>query len=89
MKIVIDLYDVKIGRTQNHLLFKASIPTFNNDKEYEFDYIGSEVTSISEMSEKQCERLKKKLAKDFGYAPFDIKKARKILGTGKRYEIKM
>lgn len=89
MDMAINIETVELGRTENHLLFKGYVPTFSNFYMYEFDFTGSDLTSTSGLSDKQLERLRKKLVKDYDYPPFDENKSKAILGNGNQYRIKM
>lgn len=89
MTLAIDLISVELGKTENHLLFRGYVPSLDNNRKYEFDYIGTEVVSTSGLTDLQLKRLKKELEKDYGYAPFDEAEAKKILDRGKLYRIKI
>lgn len=88
MKITVNLDNVKYGKTKNHLLFEGSVPSIDNFYTYKFDFTGTDLTSTASLNEKQLNVLKKKLNKNFGYAPFDESKAKSILGNGKQYQFK-
>ncbi|MBQ6787563.1 MAG: hypothetical protein IJO85_07570 [Lachnospiraceae bacterium] len=89
MDMAINIESVEIGDTENHLLFKGYVPRFDNFHIYKFDYTGTGLTSTSGLSEKQLKRLNEQLKKDYDYPPFNEDKAKKILGSGKQYRIKM
>lgn len=89
MKMSVMLTNVKLGQTENHLLFEGYIPRHNYNKKYEFDFTGVEVISDSNLTNTRLERLKDKLVEDFDYAPFDEKEAKIVLGKGKKYDIDM
>lgn len=78
---------VEKGRTKNHLIFKGFIPSNNNFYEYEFDFIGTEIITTGYLSDDEKEQLVKKMQKDFGYAPYDLREAKKVLGKFKDYEL--
>ena len=42
----------------------------------------------SSLREDEIEELRTMLCDDFGYAPFDVEKAKRILGEGKDYVLK-
>lgn len=84
----INLETVKLGNTQNHLVFTGYVPALNNCYKYSFDYTGVELTTTAGLLNDQRERLREELLKDFGYAPFNITDAEIILGEyGKQYRI--
>lgn len=83
----VHIVNVEEGETENHLIFEAYVPRLSSSGRYEFNFEGADIYSSCSMTDKHLKRLKKKLQDDFGYAPFDIKKAKEILGAGKSYEI--
>ena len=89
MNMAINLESVELGATENHLLFRGYVPGFDNFRMFKFDFTGVGLTSTSNLSEKQLERLLEKMVEDFGYPPFDENKAREVLGTWKQYKIEM
>lgn len=89
MDMAINLNSVELGKNNNHLIFKGYVPRLSTFYKYEFDFIGTEVMSTSGMTVEQLERLEEKLVNDYGYAPFDITNAKKVLGTGKQYMIEV
>ncbi len=89
MKMSINFNDVEYGKNENHLKFKAHIPRYDVNREFEFDYIGTETTSNSSMSDERLERLTEELQKTFGYAPFNLEDVQKKLENKKQYQIDM
>ena len=87
MQMSINLNCVELGENKYHLRFKGHIPRLDVNKEYTFDYIGTETTSNSSLTGKHLDILTEELYKDFNSAPFDLAKAKKILGRGKQYKI--
>lgn len=88
MSIVINMESVELGKNDNHLLLKGYIPAFSNVYLYEFDFIGTEVTSTAPLDKKQLKRLKEELVKDYGYASFTEKKAKQALEKNRQYKIR-
>ena len=88
MQMAINLESVEIGRTENHLVFKGYVPSFSTFYMYEFDYTGVELMSTANLTDKQKERLLEGMLEDFGYAPFNEEKAKRILDGYKQYIIK-
>ncbi len=88
MDMVIYMNSVELGETENHLLFKGSVPSLNNFYEYKFDFTGTDLTSTSGLSEKQLKRLRKEILKDYNYPPFNENDAKETLGNGKQYRVK-
>jgi F0F1-type ATP synthase delta subunit len=89
MDMAINMESVELGSTKNHLLFKGYAASLDNFNKYKFDYTGVDLTSTSGLTNKQLERLRKKLMKDFDYPPFDEDTAKEILGNFKQYRITM
>lgn len=89
MDMAINIETVELGVTKNHLLFKGYVPKISNFYRYQFDFTGTDLTSTSGLSNKQLERLREKMVKDYGYPPFDENKSKAILGNGNQYIIKM
>lgn len=84
----IRIESVTLGKNQYHLVFTGYLPGFDFNCKHDFDFVGSDLIAISPLSEKQLDRLRKELAKDFGYPPYNEEDAKKILGDGKQYSIK-
>ncbi len=89
MDMAVNMESVELGSTDNHLVFQGYVPSLNNFYRYRFDFIGTDLTSTSGMTDKQLKRLKEELNRDYGYAPYDEREAQRILGDGKQYRIRM
>lgn len=86
---VVRLTEVKIGATENHLCFVGYVPYLDANKKWKFDFTGVDLYATASLTEKGVENLLKELCDDFGYAPYDIHKAKRILGDGKDYSIEV
>lgn len=89
MKMTINMNSVEYGKNKNHLKFKGHIPAFDANREFEFDYIGTETTTNSNMSDKMRENLTEELQEVFGYAPFALEEAKEKLKKRMQYKIDM
>ena len=78
---------VKYGANHNHLTFNGYIPRKDPNLLYCFDFIGTEITVSTYLPDEAKRQLLDALVKDYGYAPYDIKKARKVFGGGKDYQV--
>ena len=87
MAEIIRFTHVSVKNKNYHLLFKGYVPSFDKNKIYEFDFIGTEIYIFPEITELAQENLTKYLAKDFGYPPYNRKKVKDIFGNGKEYEV--
>lgn len=88
VNIVIFIKNVKKGTTKNWIILEAFAERFDKNKVYEINFCGTDVNSSIPLIEDQNKILRDLLVKDFGYAPYDIDKAKKIIGNGKKYIIK-
>lgn len=87
MPDLIRMTSVEYGRNNNHLIFKGFIPRKDPNWQYEFDFIGVETNINTYLPEKAKEQLTNKLAEEYGYAPYDIKKVKEIFGDGRDYKV--
>ena len=87
MSSVINLKEVKYGRNKYHLCFKGYVPRQDPNWLYEFDFIGTDVSTNAYLPEKEKQQFKEQLVKDFGYAPYDIRKVKKIFGNGREHMV--
>ena len=78
---------VKYGTNHNHLIFKGYIPRKDPNRLYDFEYIGTEITVNTYLPDEAIEQLLDALVEDYGYAPYDIKKVKKVFGSGKDYQV--
>lgn len=90
MSVIISVFikNVKKGKTVNWLTFEADVSFFNANKTYKIYFCGTELYSSIPLTTNQKETLEELLIKDFGYAPYSIDKAKKIIGNGKQYIFK-
>lgn len=87
MSDIIRMTSVKLGKNKNHLHFRGFIPRKDPNLQYDFDFIGSEIDVGTYLPEKAKEQLRNELVKDYGYSPYDIKKVKAKLGSGKDYQV--
>ncbi len=78
---------MEYGKNKNWLIFKGYVPQCDNSFQYTFEYCGTELYSTANLRESQINDLLEEMNKDFGYAPFDLKKAERLVGDGKEYYI--
>lgn len=81
----INMSEVKVVR-KNHLVFKGYIPSLYLNDQYHFDFCGTELTTTSGIPDENLEILKEELIKDYGFAPYDGKKAKKKLKEKFQYK---
>ena len=86
-QIIINIRNVKIGRTDYWLLFEAYSGYYNVHTKYKIEFCGTEFNSSIPLLDEDEELIRKMLVEDFGYGPYDLKKVKLILGTGKDYVI--
>lgn len=84
---MISIQDVELGKNGCWLKFHAYVGRYDVNKKYEIDYCGTGISSDIPLTDEQKEMFRSQLNKDFGYAPFDIVKAKRILGDGRQYRI--
>ena len=87
MGLVINMKTVRKGQTENHLIFEGYVPALDNSRLYEFDFIGTDLTTDASLTPEQTEGLKNELKKEYGYAPYDEKDAKKKLEKRNQYRI--
>ena len=80
----IHLESVEYGKNKNYLLFKCYMPSGGVLET--FEYTGVDITGCVFEGYYLFEGLLECLQKDFGYAPFEIEKAKKIIPV--QYQIK-
>lgn len=73
------LKSVKQGRTKNWLIFTCYVPMYDINKEYKVEFCGTELHVNFGITNSENEQLLELFVSDFGYAPYDIVKAQKIL----------
>ena len=87
MSIKIRLQSVSKGKNINFLNFEGYIPLFDNSRLYIFKFCGTDVYTNAPMNDEMIESFKQALASEFGYAPFNLSKAKRLLGNGRDYDI--
>ena len=81
------LTKISKGKTKNHLLFKGHIARIDKNREFSFDFTGTDLETSAPLTDFAKENLKRCLVDDFGYAPYDLKESKKILGKFRYYDI--
>lgn len=82
----VNLSEVKV-KGKNHLIFKGFVlPLYLNDQ-YHFDFCGTELTTTAGIPDENLEVMRQELIKDYGFAPYDGRKAKKILKEKFQYNI--
>lgn len=85
VQIVIRLISVESGKNKNWLTFEAFAGALDRNRKYTISFCGTELEHSLSLTDCEIEELERKLGDDFGYPPFDIEKAKRILGKGKDY----
>ena len=80
----IHLVSVEYGKTQNILLFNCYMPN-DSMRLHSFEYSGIDITGCIYEGYYLYKGLKAFLNKDFGFAPFIIAEAKKVVPT--QYQI--
>ena len=88
VNIVVSIKDVQKGTTKNWIIFESLVGFFDTNKVYKINFCGTDVDSSIPLTDEQNESLKELLIRDFGYAPYDINKAKKTIENGKKYVLK-
>ena len=86
-QIVIRLIGVKPGKNKYWLTFETYAGALDRNQKYTFDFCGTEMEHSLSLTDSELGELKRMICDDFGYPPFDIEKAKSILGSGKDYII--
>lgn len=87
VQTVVRLISVKQGKTKNWIEFEAYAGALDYNRIFKIEFCGTEIKHGLSLTDEQLEQLKDKICADFGYAPFDLKKAKQILGKGKDYTL--
>ena len=87
MSDIIRLMNVEIGDNPYHLIFTGFIPRKDPNREYEFDFIGTELGVNTYLPNEAIKELCEQLLKKFGYAPYDEDKAKQILKNNSEFYI--
>ena len=85
-QIIITLSLVEHGQNKNHLHFKCT-SSFNSFKTYYITFCGTDLNTNIPLVDEDKESLVKMMKKDYGYAPYDIVKAKETLKTKFQYFI--
>lgn len=83
--MVIYIVNVRKGKTPYHLEFDVYNGELNRNRKYYIEYTGTELIHNMCLTDEIEEALKESLNEDFGFAPFDIDKAKRIIGKSKTY----
>lgn len=87
VQTVVYVTEVKMGKNKNWLVFGVYAGAFDKNRKYTINYCGTELEHSLSFTDQQSEQLREKLRADFGYPPFDLKKAKRTLGEGKEYTV--
>lgn len=88
MNTVIWIKSVSAGKNAYWLSFKAYAGAFSNTTLYPIDFCSTELHTSIPLSDAETEELMELLVADFDYPPYDIEKAKQLIGTdGKGYTI--
>ncbi len=85
--VVVYLANVELGKNNNWLRFQAQIPRLGRSSNYSFEFCGTELQHCLSLTVEDIECLKEMLCSDYGYPPYDIKRAKEVLGQRKEYTI--
>ena len=80
-------YEVEKGGNNNWLKFKCSCPKMSVSNYYYISFCGTEIIHSLSLNEEQHKNLLNILSLDFGFAPYDISDAKKILEKAKSYDV--
>ena len=87
VQINISIQSVNHGKNKNWIELEALVGFFDKNRLYKIEFCGTELNSSIPLTDKQEESLKGQLINDFGYAPYDVCKAKKVIENGKDYII--
>ena len=85
VQTVVNLISVKPGKNKNWLIFEAYVGAMDRNKKYTLEFCGTELKHSLSLLDQEIEQLKVMMCSDFGYAPFDLEEAKKILKNSKSY----
>ena len=85
VQIAVWLMDVELGKNKNWLSFKAHVDALDKNKKYTLNFCGTDLEHSLSLPDEEIDKLINMLCSDFGHAPFDLGKAKHILGKGKAY----
>lgn len=83
----VHITEVKQGTTPNRLVFDCLIGKFDGSRIFYIEFMGTDLNPTAPLLDNSKEDLRLKLCDDFGYAPYDLQKAKEVLGDGKCYKI--
>ena len=86
-QFIIWIKDIKKGRNENWLHFNAYVDCFDKNRLYGIDFCGTMIESSIPLTDYQRRLFADLLSNDFGFAPYDVEKATKVIGDGKGYVI--
>lgn len=89
MEHLVYLTKLKKGKTQYHLLFYGYIARLDKNKEFRFDFTGTELETNAPITDFAKRNLLKCLVDDFGYAPYNLKESKLTMGKYKSYKIQL
>ena len=82
--IIIELSSVEYGKNNNYLYFKC-LTSFDSSKRYYITFSGTDLDTNMPLVDEDVESLVQILKSDYGYAPFDIYKAKKTAKNKFKY----
>ena len=85
---VVNLYSVRIDRTQYWLKFTITVGGLNDNRKFDVDFCGTELNGGSLYGDMR-EIVKNELANDYGYPPYDIKICKRIFKQKDNYSIEV
>ena len=87
-KVAFQIESVERGDTVNWLVFNTYIDALSKTKLFTFKYCGTEIVHSLSLKDSVIKNLLEALNNDFGFAPYDIDKCKKVIGIGKQYIVK-
>lgn len=86
IQIRISISSVKYGQDKNHLHFECT-SFFDSSKNYYITFCGTDLNTNIPLVDEDKETLVQMLKNDYGYAPYDIVKAKETLKNKFQYFI--
>ena len=87
VQVVVRLINVKPGENKNWLIFEAYAGALDRNRKYILKFCGTEMEHSLSLIDDEIEELRRRIGEDFGYPPFDVLKAKSVLGKGKNYTL--
>ena len=81
-----EIASVEYGQNKNHLYFKCT-SSFDSFKNYYITFCGTDLNTNIPLVDEDKETLVQMLKNDYGYAPYDIVKAKETLKNKFQYFI--